>query len=133
MHPLFVTAYNLLSTPHKKRALRVAFQLTISSILDFFSIASFLPIILLVINPDLSSSLPWLNKIYTPTGINHSVYVAFILTILSLLFIFIKTKIQIRLNDIKTAFAYAVARDLASRVITRYFDVSYCLSCLPII
>lgn len=122
---LFVTVYNLLSAPHKKKALRVTSQLTVSSILDFFSIASFLPIILLVINPDLSLSLLWLNRIYTPSGINHSVYVAFILIALSLLFIFIKTKIQIWLNDKKTAFAYSVARDLASRALTRYFHISY--------
>ncbi len=125
MFQLAVAVYTLLSTTHKKSAFGIVLQLALSSLLDFFSIASFVPIILLIIHPGVSLSIPWLNKLYEPAGVNHSIYLAFVLTVLSLLFIFIKTKIQIWLNDLKTTFAYSVSSDLASRAVTRYFGISY--------
>lgn len=49
---LFLNAYKLIQPAQRKTGLAIIFLLSISSILDFFSLAFFLPVIYLLIDPE---------------------------------------------------------------------------------
>ena len=125
MLQLIRNAYRLLSDLHKRKIVPLLLQLTMGSALDFFSLASFLPVILLIIKPQQIAPYPWLNYLYNITGFEDPVYVAVSLTFVALFIILIKTQVQVWITYCKAAFAYSAAADLASRALTRHFNISY--------
>lgn len=125
MLQLIRNAYRLLSDLHKRKIVPLLLQLTLGSALDFFSLASFLPVILLIIKPQQIAPYPWLNNLYNITGFDDPVYVAVSLTFFALLIILIKTQVQVWITYRKAAYAYSAAADLASRAMSHHFNISY--------
>ena len=125
MLQLISSAYRLLSDLHKRKIIPLLLQLTLGSALDFFSLASFLPVILLIIKPQQIAPYPWLNNLYNSTGFDDPVYVAVTFTFVAVFVILIKTRVQVWITYRKAAFAYSAAADLASRALTRHFNISY--------
>ena len=125
MLQLIRNAYRLLSDLHKRKIVPLLLQLTLGSALDFFSLASFLPVILLIIKPQQIAPYPWLNNLYSITGFEDPVYVAVSLTFAALFIILVKTQVQVWITYRKATYAYSAAADLASRALTRHFYISY--------
>ena len=125
MLQLIRNAYRLLSDLHKRKIVPLLLQLTLGAALDFFSLASFLPVILLIIKPQQIAPYPWLNTLYDITGFEDPVYVAVSLTFAALFIILVKTRVQVWITYRKASYAYGVGSELASAAISQYFTLPY--------
>ncbi len=125
MRQLLLNSYTLLSDSHKKKIIPQILLLTLGSLLDFFSLASFLPVIWLIINPQQTLTYSWLRNIYNIIGFDDPVYIAVLFTAVALFFIVLKTQIQIWISFRKASYAYNVGADLASRAMTHYLNISH--------
>jgi ABC-type multidrug transport system fused ATPase/permease subunit len=99
--------------------------LFINSILDFFSLAFFLPIIFLLIDPQRVQSNPWFQRVYDAFGFDSVNAVAIAFTSAVFLFIVLRTWMNGWIVKAKARYAYSVGTAIASRVINRYFSQSY--------
>jgi ABC-type multidrug transport system fused ATPase/permease subunit len=118
-------ANEILMSSHKKKAPFIVFLLCVSSLLDFISLASFLPVILLILNPLHSTEIPWMQN-WNIVGAIEPSYIAVIFTILILFFIILKTQINLRIARRKATYAYKISADLASLALTQYLTSPYC-------
>ena len=109
----------------KKRGIIVIFLLTLGSLLDLFSLASFLPLIILIVNPDRTINNKYFSNVYNLTGFEDPAYFAVALTIMAVIIIFLKTQINIWITYKKASYAYRVASDFASRAMVKYLQTSY--------
>ena len=109
----------------RKRGIVVIVLLTIGSLLDLFSLASFLPVIILVVNPDKTITNKYFSDLYSLSGFEDPSYFAIMLTVIALAIIFIKTQINIWITHKKAAYAYNVASDFASRAMAKYLQIPY--------
>ena len=109
----------------KKRGVFIIFLLTVGSLLDLFSLASFLPLIILVVNPDRTINNKYFSNVYNLTGFENPAHFAVALTILALIFILIKSQINIWITYKKASYAYGIASDFASRAMEKYLQIPY--------
>ncbi len=118
---LFYKTLLLLTPRQRKKGIVITFLLVVSSLLDFFSLASFVPLILLVINPSWTEG----STLVQTMGFSSPVSFSLSLTVLVLLFIAVKTRINQWIAFRKAAYAYGVGNDLADAAITRYLRIPY--------
>ena len=124
MRQLLITSYTLLSSYHKRKIIPLIVLLTLGSILDFFSLASFLPVVLLIIHPDQTLTHSW--AYYAPKfSVSDPINLAVGLTVGALVFTIIKTQTQVWITHKKATYAYAVATNLASNAISKFLESSY--------
>jgi ATP-binding cassette, subfamily B, bacterial PglK len=125
MYYLGLQAYHLLSSTQKKRGLWIVFFVAIGSLLDFFSLAFFLPIVFLLINPQKTmANEQFMDKFPLFRAIDP-MHLGLGITVIAVIFIAIKTRVNIWVTYQKANYAYGIARNLASRALTRYFKSSY--------
>ncbi len=120
----FLKAYRLLSVMHRKRIVPITFLLTINSLLDFFSLASFLPLLLLVITPEAISTNTYFDTLYH--AFTFTSYKSFIIaiTICILILVLIKNLITAWITRVRANFAYSISSDLAARLINQHFQLN---------
>ncbi len=96
-----------------------------NAFLDFFSLASFLPLLVFVINPEFLSTNTVGHKIYSSLDVS-SINV-FIMAIAASIFAFIliKNLISAWIANTKTRFAFGISNDLSSRALAHYLDRNY--------
>jgi ABC-type multidrug transport system fused ATPase/permease subunit len=112
------------SARRKKGALIIAL-LFINSILDFFSLAFFLPIIFLLIDPDRVEANPWFQRTYNFFGFDSLKASAIAFTAAVFLFIVLRTLMNGWIIRAKARYAYGVATAIASQVISKYLSQPY--------
>lgn len=117
---IFYRTFQLLSPEPRRKGLVVTFLLVTSSLLDFFSLASFLPLILLVVNPGLIQTSSLLQGAYHFFGFTNSASLGITLTLLVLLFIVLKIRINQWIAYRKASYAYGVRNEMASLAIRVY-------------
>lgn len=116
---------NLLSPAQRRSGTYVAFLLTLHSLMDFFSLAFFLPLILLVVQSNAVESSKLLRWFSEQTGLHDTTRLGIGLTGLAFGFILLKTIVNQRITSIKARFAYGVSLDLAARVANHYLEKAY--------
>jgi len=122
---ILYTVIRMLSSLQRREGMKVIALLCISSVLDFFSLAFFLPIILLVVNPEQAFENNFVVEIYRVSGFSsHSSFVIGI-TISVIGFLFIKTQISRWIIHRKASFAYGIANDLAASKLDQYLHSGY--------
>ena len=109
----------------RKKGLGITFLLFVNSVMDFFSLASFLPLILLIVNPALLQTNHYLSHAIAFLGLTGTANVAVALTLIVLLFIILKTRINLWITHRKATYAFGVGSEMASLAITRYLKLSY--------
>ena len=117
--------YRLLSSAQRKRGVWMVLQLTLSSILDFFSLAFFLPIILLLVDPGSIQNHFIFQRLVQITGLDSVANVAILCTGLIFAFIVLKTIINITIARRKAKYAYDVCTDLAARSVDHFLAMPY--------
>jgi hypothetical protein len=125
MRHLLASAYALLSDSHKRKVIPLVLLLTLGSIFDFFSLASFLPVILLIINPEQSFIQSVVSQIPSDSWFHDPVHLGIGLTSFAMVITLIKTQLQVWITYKKASYAYAIANTLASDSMTRYLHYSY--------
>jgi ABC-type multidrug transport system fused ATPase/permease subunit len=122
---IFVRAYSILTSQQRKQGLVVVTLLVFQSLLDFFSIASFLPLIFLIVNPDFIETNTFLNDVYVNSGFTSTS--AFIITVATiiLLFTLVKGLSGFWITRTKANFIFDVGAQLSSRALSRYVSLGY--------
>jgi ATP-binding cassette, subfamily B, bacterial PglK len=123
-HPL-LKILSVLNPAQKRRGLFIVGLLAVQSVMDFFSIAFFLPLVIMLVKPDATFMLISINDIYAQWGIGNAETGLLVLTIFIVSFIFIKILANEWIVSQKARFAYKVAADMASRVLAKYLNGSY--------
>ncbi|HWA34159.1 MAG TPA: ABC transporter ATP-binding protein [Cyclobacteriaceae bacterium] len=125
MRTILAQALGLLSAQQRKNGMGMVMLLVLYSLLDFVSIASFLPVILVVIQPDLVQKNFILHELYG--GFNFPNTAQFAIAIIICLFVLIlaKTWTNQWITFRKASFAYGIGRDLAMRTVDSYFARTY--------
>jgi ATP-binding cassette, subfamily B, bacterial PglK len=121
----FSNAYTMLNASQKKRGLAVVLLLGLQSLLDFFSIASFLPIIFLIIKPEVIQTNDTLQSLYNHFNFTSSD--TFIITLTSLIFLFtlLKGGVSFWINRVKARYIFNIGSELSSRGLSRYLEFGY--------
>lgn len=122
---IFYRTLELLSSDQRAKGLVVIFLLMVGSLLDFFSLATFFPLILLVVNPGLIEDFPLLQDAYHFFGFTNSSSLGISLTLLVLIFTLLKTRINQWIAFRKASYAYGIGNDMATSAIERYFKLPY--------
>lgn len=125
MRSLLAHIYALIPSQHRPRILSIVFWLSIGAFLDFFSLATFIPVLLLIVDPVKASSHTWITNLSIFTSVANPAQAAIYLTVAALVFILLKTQIQAWITHRKARYAYAIANDLASSALARYLASSY--------
>jgi ABC-type multidrug transport system fused ATPase/permease subunit len=125
MKTILSQAFGLLTAQQKNRGMGMVILLVFYSLLDFFSLAFFLPAILVVVQPELIQKNFILHEIYN--GFDFLNATQFAVTVIVLLFVLIvaKTWINQWITFKKASFAYNIGRDLAMRTLDSYFRRTY--------
>lgn len=99
--------------------------MVLNAILEFFSLASFLPVIFLLVNPEIISSNPAMNAAYNFFGARSaSIFVAE-LTGCVLAFVLVKSLISLWITRRKAGYAYETGSNISSRMLSRYTEISF--------
>lgn len=115
----------LIPRGRRKKGAAIIALLFINSILDFFSLAFFLPIIFLLIDPERVQSNPWFQRAYNSLGFESIKVFAIAFTMAVFLFIVLRTLINGWVIRMKAQYAYGVATTIASRAASRFLNLSY--------
>jgi ATP-binding cassette, subfamily B, bacterial PglK len=122
---IFFTALNLLSTAHKKKGVLIIFMLVMNSFLDFLTVASFLPLIFVVINPETITSTGKIAQINS--AFNFTTTADFTLFIAGsvLVFVFLKTMFAIITSRIRANYIFTIGQDLSNRALEKFLSRDY--------
>lgn len=118
-------AYRLISPVQRKKGLWVVLLLIISSVLDFFSLAFFLPVVFLLIDAKTVESNAYFERVYHALG--FSSVRAFAVTFVCAVFFFIllKTVANGWIAKRKAIYAYRIGSEMALRAVGRYLRLPY--------
>lgn len=115
----------LIPPARRKKGVVIIVLLFLNSVLDFFSLAFFLPIIFLLIDPERVQANPWFQRVYDFAGFDSLNSFAIAFTVVVFLFIVLRTLMNGWIIRLKARYAYSVATEIASRAIDRYLSQSY--------
>ncbi|MEX2231746.1 MAG: ABC transporter ATP-binding protein [Cyclobacteriaceae bacterium] len=122
---VLIKAYVLLNPYYQNKGLGIIFLMVFQSILDFFSLASFLPLIFLIVNPEFITSNHYLKNLYSYLGSPSQASFIIILTLGVLLFTVFKNLISVWIAKVKAQYAFGIGRDLAYRALSHFMEMSY--------
>jgi ABC-type multidrug transport system fused ATPase/permease subunit len=125
MKELLSKAFSLLSRQQKGDGAMVVGLLVLHSLLDFFGLAFFLPIIVILAAPDIARVNPTMLGIRVYFNFLSVTQFNVVLTCAVFLFILAKTWINHIIIRTKASYAYGVGNMLASRIIDAYLSRSY--------
>jgi len=116
---------SLLSPTAKRQLKWVVALVVVNAILDFFSIAAFLPLLFFVVKPESISGQPIVQKLFSQIGFNTSGQFIISFAIVLLIVVIVKNLITRWIAGKKASFAFGISGELSSRAIVRYLEMSY--------
>ena len=117
--------FSIIDSRYKRQGIYIIFLLIVSSVFDLFSLASFIPLILLVLDPNESIASSWIGKVSDFTGIYDHTLTGIALTIVVLLLIILKNRFNHWVTFKKASLGYHIASDIATRALSNYFTIPY--------
>jgi ATP-binding cassette, subfamily B, bacterial PglK len=99
--------------------------MVVNAILDFFSVASFLPLIFLIVKPDFISNNKVASGVYDFFGFTTPTSFIVVLTAGVLLFTLAKNLVNSWIANVRIRFAFETAHHLSSRVIADYMTMPF--------
>ncbi len=115
----------LVDSRYKRQGLYIIFLLIVSSVFDLFSLASFIPLILVVLDPNESIASSWVGKVSKFTGIYDPAFTGIALTMCVLLLIILKNRFNQWITFKKASYGYDIACNIATRTLANYFTIPY--------
>jgi ATP-binding cassette, subfamily B, bacterial PglK len=117
-------AINFIPQEFKTQGLSLIVLLVLASVLDLFSLASFFPLILVIIHPEKLEG-NFHSELYSDLGFSDMASLAAALTLGALVFLVIKTFFSTWVTRKKADFAYSVAQRLAERMLDNYLRTPF--------
>jgi ABC-type multidrug transport system fused ATPase/permease subunit len=121
LNPLF----GFLNRSEKKRGAWVVALMVLNAALDFFSLASFLPLVFLLVSPDFISSNSYLKAIYDAFDFTSPSLFIISFTGCVLVFTICKNIVTFRITRTKAEYCFATGSELCTRVMARYIEIGY--------
>lgn len=118
-------ALGLIPRHQRKSGVVLILLLTLNALLDLFSLASFLPLIMIIIRPQQLSDDSLLHTLYNSSPFNDPVQFAVALTIIAVTFIFVKSAVSNWITLRKATYAYGAANQIAAGALSRYLSIPY--------
>lgn len=118
-------AYSILTPEQQKHGLIVVMLLVFQSLLDFFSIASFLPLIFLIVNPDFVRTDGILHQLYSYFNFQDAASFIISITLVILLFTLFKGLSGFWITRLKANYIFQVGASLSSKALSRYVSLGY--------
>jgi ABC-type multidrug transport system fused ATPase/permease subunit len=109
----------------QRKGILITLLLIVSALFDLISVASFFPLIFVIVKPSAIDSYSYLSSLYTLSGLSDPKSFAMLLTGSALLIISIKTLVNNFITLKKANYAYQIATDLASHALSNYFNSPY--------
>lgn len=121
----FFRFHKLLTVAQQRKGLFIALLLALNSFLDFASIATFLPLIFLIINPSFVDTNPFVKQIYNSLDVDS--YSSFIIAITSLivLLIILKNALSLWIAKARAKYAFILGQELTIRALNKYINLGF--------
>lgn len=118
-------ALGLIPHHQRKRGVLLILLLSLNALLDLFSLASFLPLIMIIIRPQQLSGDSLLHTLYRSSPLSDPTQFAIALTVIAITFIFIKSSVSNWITLRKATYAYGAANQIAAGALSRYLSIPY--------
>lgn len=122
---LIQNAWKALRLFDKKKSLWVLSLSFINAILEFFSVAAFLPVMALIVNPNVVGTNVFVNRLYTHFQFTSHASFVIVTTIGVLVFLIVKNILSISIAKIKSNYAFSIGKELSSSALLQYLQMSY--------
>jgi ABC-type multidrug transport system fused ATPase/permease subunit len=122
---LLTDIHKLIPGQYRRKILPMVLLLVVGSLLDFFSLATFIPVLLLIVDPQSTYTFVWIRDISRLVSVSDPSQIAICFTVLAVVFMLVKTVIQSWIVRRKAVYAYAIADSLASSALAYYLASSY--------
>jgi ATP-binding cassette, subfamily B, bacterial PglK len=120
-----ISFYKLVPPLYRNKGLFIVLLLFISSLFEIFSLASFIPLILLALDPSKSIASSWVGEVSGVGGIHDPALTGIVLTLVVLLLIILKNRFNHWVTFKKASFGYSIASDIATKALSNYFTIPY--------
>ena len=124
-HDVIQPVLSLLSPLARRKLTWIIALVIVNALLDFFSIAAFLPLLFIVVRPERISGHPIIQSLYSQLGFSSPGQFIISFAVLLLFAVIIKTFITRWIAAKKTSYAFGVGGDLSCRGLVRYLEMSY--------
>lgn len=123
----FLRLTTLLTPLQKKKGIGIALLTVLGSLLDFISVATFLPLLYVIIRPESLEGNEYVKSVYHWGGFeSYTVFLTSIISVVGLLLI-IKNYVAWRITKAKAKYAFSLGSDLSSSTMQRYSQMNYAL------
>ncbi len=99
--------------------------MVLSALLDFFSLASFLPLFVLLVNPGFISTNKYASLFYNTFGFTSPTWFIGTLAIAVLILTVLKNVIALWITRSKASYTFTLGSHLSSRMLSHYTQISY--------
>ncbi|MEO5977905.1 MAG: ABC transporter ATP-binding protein [Chryseolinea sp.] len=120
-----ISLIGFLTLQQRRDGIRVAFLMCINAILDFFSLALFLPLIILVISPEYIRTNVALNNLYTFLRCSSAATFIVYMTLAVLVIILLKNILAQWITQYKARYIFNIGSELSQRMVSRYAQLDY--------
>jgi ABC-type multidrug transport system fused ATPase/permease subunit len=97
----------------------------LNSILDFLSIASFLPLIVVIIHPNVVATNDLANEVSRMLNLRGSGELTLVVACAIVAFVLIKTVLSIFISRIRAGYVFGIGRDLTNRALAAFMASDY--------
>jgi len=116
---------SLLNQAQKLRGMFIIILLLINAFLDVFSIASVLPLVALLLNPELILSNKLLKSFYDITGFNNSTDFFILITSTVIVLFIIKNIISYSIYRYQSKYAFSVSAEFSRNMLDHFYTLPY--------
>jgi ATP-binding cassette, subfamily B, bacterial PglK len=115
----------LLNPNDKANGIWIVSLMVLNAVLDLFSLASFLPLILLLVNPGSIFSNKYFSSLYSTFKFTSPAMFIVALTACALIFVIFKSVVALWIARSKANYCFGLGSDVSSRVLSKYLEISY--------
>ncbi len=115
----------MLNPVEKQKGVWVIVLMVLSALLDFFSLASFMPLFVLLVNPGFISTNKYASLLYNTFGFSSPTWFIGSLAMTVLILTLLKNVIALWITRSKAAYTFTLGSHLSSRMLSKYIAISY--------
>ncbi|MBN1252232.1 MAG: hypothetical protein JXA16_08840, partial [Bacteroidales bacterium] len=116
----FKTLFYLLDKNSQKESVKSLIYILISAFLDIFSIATIIPLILLVLNPEIASQNRYFISIISFLNISTINFIRFLLVFIVLFFI-VKNLLNIKISEFIAKYTYKIVTEISEKALIKFY------------
>jgi ABC-type multidrug transport system fused ATPase/permease subunit len=116
---------HLLLPADKKKGIFIIALMVLNALLDFFSLASFLPLIFLIVDPNFIFTNKYSSTLYSSLGFTSPTQFILFFSLCLLVFVIVKNSISFWITRVKANYCFQLGSDLSSRMLAQFMEISF--------